>query len=132
MLQIQTLKVNNNSENVFNEKERDSKKESDKDERDSENESDEEETDSEKKLDEDENGKDDKSDCDSEHEDDHENVALRTFIKGDEIYMKCKSIKFLNGDMVEVDGKILDRSCIVQWEDEDYYYIIGVVLRYHG
>ena len=49
-------------------------------------------------MDEDDSGKDDNSDRDSEHGDDHENVAVRTFIYGEEIYMKCESIKFFNGD----------------------------------
>ena len=68
---------------------------------DGENESWEEEQDLENESNDDDNVKDENSGCDSEHEDEHENIASRTFINGDEIYMTCESIMFLNDNKVE-------------------------------
>ena len=46
--------------------------------------------------------------------------------------MKCESIKFHNDNKVEVDGKILDTSCVVQFDDGEYRCLIGIVYRYFG
>ena len=78
------------------------------------------------------NDDDSEDENDSEHEDEHENIASRTFINGEEIYMKCEPIKFLNDNKVEVDGKKRDQCGIEQWDDDEYYYIIGIVYKYYG
>ena len=66
---------------------------------DGEHESEEEKQDLENELYKDDSGKDGNTNRDSEHEsedDDHGNIAFRTFINGDEIYMKYESIQFVN------------------------------------
>jgi len=65
--------------------------------------------------------------------DDHDNETLQTFIKGDEIYKKCDTVKLSDyDDKLEVDGRLVDIDCIEKWDDDNHYKLIGVVYRYNG